>query len=274
MNKTESISVSFLNRLKQFNPHNGVVLLTILIIALGAFEIFNYSTTSFALTDLLGDLRFAGLRWATILAIAFCGIDFAGIARLFMPNQQQHEGSEHWYLFGAWLLAALMNAILTWWGVTMAIRNHTITSLALIESANMIKIVPIFIAIMIWVIRILLIGMLSSTVNRMFNPVSAQAGQGLREIQVPQAHPAQQRIKPMPQPMPNYSARASQPRTVAPSATAKPRAVQMRTSQPVKEELTYEALDEGVSVPVQPRPQPAYHAFSDPYQKHEQQRRF
>ena len=31
-----------------------------------AFEIFNFSTTEFALTDVLGDLKFAGLRWATI----------------------------------------------------------------------------------------------------------------------------------------------------------------------------------------------------------------
>jgi hypothetical protein len=55
--------------------------------ALVAFEIFNYSTTEFAMSDLLGDLRFAGLRWSTILALAFCGIDFAGIARLFTPEQ-------------------------------------------------------------------------------------------------------------------------------------------------------------------------------------------
>ena len=33
--------------------------------ALLAFEIFNYSTTEFAMSDLLGDLRFAGLRWSS-----------------------------------------------------------------------------------------------------------------------------------------------------------------------------------------------------------------
>ena len=53
----------------------------ILLGALLAFEVFNYSTTDFALHDVLGDLRFAGLRWSTILSLAFCGIDFAGIAR-------------------------------------------------------------------------------------------------------------------------------------------------------------------------------------------------
>lgn len=83
--------------------------------ALLAFEIFNYSTTQFALTDVLGDLKFAGMRWASILAIAFCGIDFAGIARIFTPEQGRDEPTEVWYLFAAWLLAAGFNAMLTWW---------------------------------------------------------------------------------------------------------------------------------------------------------------
>ena len=55
--------------------------------ALLAFEVFNFTTTEFALKDVLGDLTFGGLRWATILAIAFCGIDFAGIARIFTSEQ-------------------------------------------------------------------------------------------------------------------------------------------------------------------------------------------
>src|SRR5512134_3843996 len=92
--------------------------------ALLAFEIFNFSTTQFALRDVLGDLTFAGMRWATILAIAFCGIDFAGIARIFTPEQGRDEPAEVYYLFGAWLLAAAFNASLTWWGVSVAIVNH------------------------------------------------------------------------------------------------------------------------------------------------------
>ena len=66
------------------------------------------------------------MRWATILAIAFCGIDFAGIARLFTPEQGADEPKEVWYLFGAWLLAATMNAMLTWWGVAIAILSHEV----------------------------------------------------------------------------------------------------------------------------------------------------
>jgi hypothetical protein len=147
----------------------GLVFGIIILTALLAFEIFNYSTTDFALRDLLGDLRFAGMRWATVLSIAFCGIDFAGIARLFTPEQGNDEPKEVWYLFGAWFLAATMNAILTWWGVSMAITNHAvISSQSVVDANTLTRIVPVFVAIMVWVIRILIIGSLSYTGDRIF----------------------------------------------------------------------------------------------------------
>jgi hypothetical protein len=129
--------------------------------ALIAFELFNFSTTKFALQDVLGNITFIGLEWATILAIAFCGIDFAGIARIFTPEQGRDEPAEVWYLFGAWLLAAAMNAMLTWWGVSVAIQGRQAAGTAVISSAAMTKIVPVFVAVMIWVIRVLIIGTFS-----------------------------------------------------------------------------------------------------------------
>src|SRR5574340_315612 len=96
--------------------------------ALAAFEIFNFSTTEFALRDVLGDLAFAGMRWSIVLAVAFCAMDFAGIARIFTPERGRDEPAEVWYLFGAWLLAAGFNATLTWWGVSVAIVSHTSAS--------------------------------------------------------------------------------------------------------------------------------------------------
>jgi hypothetical protein len=137
--------------------------------ALLAFEIFNFSTTEFALKDVLGELAFAGMRWATILSIAFCGIDFAGIARLFTPEQEmKDEPAEVWYLFGAWILAAAMNATLTWWGVSVAIANHTSMGAAVINKGTIQTVVPVFVAIMVWVIRILIIGTFSLAGERMF----------------------------------------------------------------------------------------------------------
>lgn len=140
----------------------------LIMVALVSFEIFNYSTTDFALGDLLGSLRFLGIRWATILAIAFCGIDFAGIARLFTPERGAEEPAEVWYLFGAWLIAATMNAMLTWWGVSIAIANHQTLGNAIVDRATLIKVVPIFVAIMVWLIRVLIIGTFSVAGERLF----------------------------------------------------------------------------------------------------------
>ena len=137
--------------------------------ALLAFEIFNFSTTQFALRDVLGDLTFAGMRWATILAVAFCGIDFAGIARIFTPEQGADEPKEVYYLFGAWFLAAAFNAILTWWGVSVAIVSHASASGgAVVSTATMTKIVPIFVAAMILLVRVMIIGTFSLAGDRLF----------------------------------------------------------------------------------------------------------
>jgi hypothetical protein len=152
---------------RRFN--RGAAWGVMIIGALLAFEIFNFSTTQFALLDMLGDLKFAGMRWATVLAVAFCGIDFAGIARIFTPEQGRDEPTEVWYLFGAWLLAAGFNAMLTWWGVSVAIVSHTSAAGDAVLSANtMTKVVPVFVAVMIWLIRVLIIGTFSLAGDRLF----------------------------------------------------------------------------------------------------------
>jgi hypothetical protein len=196
-------------------PSRGMVFGLLILAALVAFEIFNYSTTDFALTDFLGDLRFAGLRWATILAIAFCGIDFAGIARLFTPEKAGGESKEVWYLFGAWLLAATMNAILTWWGVAIAILGHESLGGSVVSRETMIKVVPVFVAIMVWVIRVLIIGTFSANGSRLFSQgVSRQAVHPMARQSQPQpvaaapvvsAHAAQYRAMPHPAPKPAQS---------------------------------------------------------------------
>jgi len=164
--------------LKRITLRRGMAWGIIIVGALLAFEVFNYSTTQFALADVLGSLKFAGISWATILALAFCGIDFAGIARLFTPEQGRDEPAEVWYLFGAWLLAAAMNATLTWWGVSVAIVNHS--SLAggvVMTNATLTKIVPVFVAIMVWLIRVLIIGSFSIAGERLFSQSEPRAFQ-------------------------------------------------------------------------------------------------
>lgn len=160
----------FLQRIQETPVRRNTVYAILILGALVFFEVFNFSTTDFALRDLLGNLKFMGISWATTLAIAFCAIDFAGIARLFTPETGSDEPKEVWYLFGAWLLAATMNASLTWWGVSMAIANHTVQSASIIEAGTIIKVVPIFVAILVWVIRVLVIGTLSVAGDQLFHP--------------------------------------------------------------------------------------------------------
>jgi hypothetical protein len=136
----------------------GMLFGGMMLIALIAFEIFNYCTTEFALTDLLSDLQFAGIRWATILALAFCGMDFAGIARLLTPEDNRSKSLEAWYLLGAWLLAATMNAMLTWWAVSLALISHHSLGNEIISRETLISSVPVFVAILVWLIRVLMIG--------------------------------------------------------------------------------------------------------------------
>jgi len=168
-NSGDGLAALFRDLARGKKMNRGATWGMMIIGALLAFEIFNFSTTQFALLDVLGNLTFAGMRWASILAIAFCGIDFAGIARIFTPEQGRDEPAEIWYLFGAWLLAAAMNASLTWWGVSVAIVSQSSASGdTVISGATMTKVVPVFVAAMILLIRVLLIGTFSIAGDRLF----------------------------------------------------------------------------------------------------------
>jgi len=180
----------------------GTIFAVILLIALLAFEVFNYSTTAFALTDILGEVETFGLRWSTILALAFCGIDFAGIARLFTPQQGREEPVEVWYLFGAWLLAAGFNAALTWWGVSLAILNHAAAGSLLIGQAAMTQGVPIFVALMVWVVRVLLIGTFSIAGEDLFSVVEKRSASRTSLRPGDGNQPASSYPRPAPKPTP------------------------------------------------------------------------
>lgn len=139
-------------------PGRASVFGLLIPMALIAFEIFNYSTTEFALADMIGDLNFSGIRWSTILALAFCGMDFAGIARLFGPEKAHKGAMASWYLLGAWLLAATMNATLTWWAVSAALLRHEGLGNEIVDRETLLSTVPVFVAILVWLIRVLMIG--------------------------------------------------------------------------------------------------------------------
>lgn len=141
----------------------------ILIVALFAFEIFNFDTTRYALSNLLGDVAFLGLRWAAILAVAFCAIDFAGLAHLFTPERGRDEPSVVWYLMGAWLLGATMNAVMTWWAVNLTLLSHPFGN-EVLNREQLLQLVPPFVAVLVWLTRILFIGAFAVAGDQFFGP--------------------------------------------------------------------------------------------------------
>lgn len=199
-----SLNLQLMPFLKSTALKRGAIFGTILVAALAAFEVFNFSTTQFALQDMLGNMTFAGMRWATILALAFCGMDFAGIARIFTPEQGRDEPAEVWYLFGAWLLAAAFNAGLTWWGVSVAIVSHQSSGASLLAPGVLARGVPVFVAMMVWLIRVLIIGTFSVAGERLFTVANERPAYRPREEQRPQPRPATN-------PIPSYVRPAPRP---------------------------------------------------------------
>ncbi len=240
----------------------SIAFIVIIFGALIAFEIFNFSTTEHALSDLLGNLSFAGLPWSTVLALAFCGIDFAGVARLFTPEQGMDEPKEVWYLFGAWLLAATMNAILTWWGVSMAIAGHSIQSSQIVDTQTIINVVPVFVAVMVWTIRILIIGTLSLAMDRLMHPGIEQRIPLQNAVRMPaaaaSAHPARTSAIPQPLNVPSSLKNTGiQPRpSMGRAAAAQQRGASRGMEQSSENE--YENVQSGHAV----RGEPTYHTLS------------
>ena len=131
----------------------------VMLAALIAFECFNFSTTDFALQGMFGIMGMGALRWSTILALAFCGMDLAGITKLLSSSKGDRSGAS-WYLLGAWVVAATMNAGLTWWGVSVAIYNQPADSMLVLDPITFVTAIPLLVSFGVWLIRILIIGAL------------------------------------------------------------------------------------------------------------------
>jgi hypothetical protein len=208
------------------------IIAIVLAVALIAFEVFNFDTTQFALTSLLGEVSFAGVMWATILAIAFCAIDFAGLVRIFTPERGRQEPKAVWFLTGAWLLGTIANAIMTWWAVSVTLLGHEFGNEVLSREA-LLRYVPIFVAALVWLTRILFIGAFSVAGEDMMGVVRAQNKEEHRAA-TPAVKPSHPIITTPPVPV------TSPPPRKAP---AQPRPPQPAAASP----LTYEPIHEPVT---------------------------
>ena len=149
----------------------------IMIAALIAFEVFNFSTTDFALREMLGGNSMGALRWSTILALAFCGMDFAGIASLLSGSADKNNRAS-WYMLGAWVVAATMNAGLTWWGVSVTLYNQPADSIMVLDPLTFVTVIPVLVSLGVWIIRIMIIASLIYA----FNPKLEQAAHKSQKI--------------------------------------------------------------------------------------------
>lgn len=223
--------------------NKGLLIGIILFVALIAFEIFNFDTTQFALQSLLGNVTFVGLQWATILAIAFCAIDFAGLNRLFTPEGSTKEQREVWFLMGAWLLGATMNAVMTWWAVSVTLLNNNLGN-EVLSRDQILRYVPIFVAVLVWLTRILFIGSFSIagvTIlgRRSRGKSNSRSKRGARQTQKSGAGrgAAPARIKAAPKraynPAPKPAAQVQSSSEVVPPAAAPSRSSRVRQRPPM-----------------------------------------
>jgi hypothetical protein len=154
----------------RFTLRRGIGGFLIMLAALVAFEMFNFSTTEYALATFFGGHDALGMAsWATVLSIAFCGIDFAGLSSLFTPQTDwRKEPKTIWMLTGAWFLGAAMNAIMTWWAVTSALSENPVLGNELVSRQQILEIVPVFVAALVWLTRVMLIGSIATTGDHVF----------------------------------------------------------------------------------------------------------
>lgn len=178
----------------QFDTRQGVTLIGItLLCAILAFEVFNFDTTRFALLHLFGPQTFAGVSWAAILAVAFCGIDFAGLLHLCLPSIHNSERpTAAWALFTAWLLGATLNAIATWYAVGITLLSHDIGG-SLLTREQLLFYAPLLVAALVWLTRILFIMALSLLGSALLPTLYEAEGQPMRAGRLRPAPPVQQR---------------------------------------------------------------------------------
>jgi hypothetical protein len=108
-----------------------------------------------------------------------------------------------------------MNAMLTWWGVSIALLNHESLGNAVVDRETLLKVVPIFVAILVWLIRVLIIGTFSVAGERLFSQASQYRNNNLNtgsRSRRTDGAPVQARkpasrtaYKPTPQPEQSYS---------------------------------------------------------------------
>lgn len=136
------------------------------LVTLVAFVLFNYSIIAFSLKSLLGSIPGESTVWSISLAVGICSLDVTGILRLtFSPGQSWQSKMSKW-LLTAWLANQLMTFLITWWGISTAIAIQQVKTGLVIDAGLLREVLPAFLAVMLSLVRLLIIGALSKAFDR------------------------------------------------------------------------------------------------------------
>jgi hypothetical protein len=148
---------------KGIHQNRSVVLLSLSLSVFVSFEIFNFSVSFFALNNLPGGINDWGIRWAVILAIVFCIIDFGGIALYNLKERAGRKSRLPGWLFGIWMAGASLNTLLIWWGLSIAIAIQPVGKARMVDTQILAILIPVSMAVLAGLIRILFTGTLAAS---------------------------------------------------------------------------------------------------------------
>ena len=109
-------------------------------------------------------------------------------------------------------MAGSMNAVLTWWSVSLALLSSSTLGNEILARGTLLKAVPVFVALLVWLMRVLIIG--TFTLNKQPEPRPARMRNEQQQKPAPKgAKPVQKRSltprRPVSRPVPTLSRQPS-----------------------------------------------------------------
>lgn len=137
-----------------------ILLAVLLVVALGMFENVNYITTYESLAAVFGaDL------WVRVLAIAVVITDFAALGRVFSPPGESGEDPRivKWLLV-IWFAVSSLDVVLSWFFA--ALRMEQTVPVAPAAISDLVWIMPVTVALMIWGVQFGILHSLSAIIDK------------------------------------------------------------------------------------------------------------
>lgn len=145
---------------KRMAGTSGIIFLCLL-----CFEIFSYSSSYEAIDRLTGMTT-----WATMLAFAFCAVDFAGLAKLVMPEMRNLPEMPLFFLSGAWVLSAIGDTSLTWFVVstqTSTLTRHILVTAGVLSPKFFTTWLPLLVAVFTWGVQVFLVTRIGAITDKL-----------------------------------------------------------------------------------------------------------